>query len=49
MLYGRLVHVGETSRFADFGFELHKNAFGGRAPNHGSATGAGLLKFIVRY
>jgi len=33
MLYGRLVHVGETLTDLQFwGCELYKNAFGGRAP-----------------
>jgi len=33
MLYERLVHVGETvTDLQILGCELHKNAFGGRAP-----------------
>ena len=33
MLNGRLVHVGETlTDMQILGCELHKNAFGGRAP-----------------
>jgi len=33
MLYGRLVHVGKLSTDLQIlNYELHKNAFGGRAP-----------------
>ena len=33
MLHGRLVHVGKTLTDLQIrGYELHENAFGGRAP-----------------
>jgi len=43
LVYGRVVLAGETfNRFADFGLNCTKNAFGGRAPPE-PAVGAKAL------
>ena len=50
MLYGCLVHVSETSTEKQIlSCELHKNAFGGRAPSRPAGGAIALLQTPSHY
>ena len=48
MFYGRIEHVGETlTELQILGCELHKNAFGGRAPQEPAGRAIALPQTLA--